>query len=79
MDSTLIYHYVTQFELIPKIGKFSIIFDTRPCEIDDLAVSSRQYPPHLSENEGLRLNDHIRIDRMIVSVPCHLCNEINKK
>ena len=28
--------------LIPQIGKFGIIFDTRPCEIDDLAVSSRQ-------------------------------------
>ena len=27
--------------LIPQIGKFGIIFDTRPCEIDDLAVSSR--------------------------------------
>ena len=29
--------------LIPQIGKFGIIFDTRPCEIDDLAVSSRQH------------------------------------
>ena len=28
--------------LIPQIGKFGIISDTRPCEIDDLAVSSRQ-------------------------------------
>ena len=27
---------------IPQIGKFGLIFDTRPCEIDDLAVSSRQ-------------------------------------
>ena len=26
----------------PKIGKFGIIFDGIPCEIDDLAVSSRQ-------------------------------------
>ena len=26
----------------PKIGKFGIIFDAIPCEIDDLAVSSRQ-------------------------------------
>ena len=29
--------------LIPQIGKFGFIFDTRPCEIDDLAVLSRQY------------------------------------
>ena len=29
--------------LIPQIGKFGIIFDTRPCEIDDLAVSSRHW------------------------------------
>ena len=27
--------------LIPQTGKFGIIFDTRPCEIDDLVVSSR--------------------------------------
>ena len=27
--------------LIPQIGKFGLIFDTTPCEIDDLAVSSR--------------------------------------
>ena len=27
---------------IPQISKFGIIFDTRPCEIDDLTVSSRQ-------------------------------------
>ena len=27
----------------PKIGKFRIIFDAIPREIDDLAVSSRQY------------------------------------
>ena len=45
MDSTLIYHYATQFELIFKIGNFGIIFDTRPFEINDLAVSSRHYPP----------------------------------
>ena len=30
--------------LIPQICKFRIIFDTRPCEIDDLAVSSRHGP-----------------------------------
>ena len=28
--------------LIPKISKLGFIFDTRSCEIDDLAVSSRQ-------------------------------------
>ena len=28
--------------LIPQIGKLGFIFDMRPCEIDDLAVSSRQ-------------------------------------
>ena len=28
--------------LIPQFGKLGFIFDTRPCEIDDLAVSSRQ-------------------------------------
>ena len=28
--------------LIPQIGKLGLIFDTRPCEIDDLTVSSRQ-------------------------------------
>ena len=34
--------------LIPQIGKFGIIFDTRPCEIDDLAVSSRHPAVHLA-------------------------------
>ena len=28
-----------------QIGKFGITFDTRPCEIDDLTVSSRQEAP----------------------------------
>ena len=42
VDSTRIYHYTLNSLLIPQIGKFGIIFDTRPCEIDDLAVSSRQ-------------------------------------
>ena len=37
--------------LIPQIGKFGIIFDTRPCEIDDLAVSSRQWS--LTDLKGL--------------------------
>ena len=39
---------LTLFTIIPlnsnhfhQIGKFGIIFDTRPCEIDDLTVSSR--------------------------------------
>ena len=27
---------------VHQIGKFGIIFDTRPCEIEDLAVSFRQ-------------------------------------
>ena len=31
--------------LNPQIGKFGIIFDTRPCEINDLAVSSREMAP----------------------------------
>ena len=31
----------------PKIGKFGIIFDAIPLEIDDLAVSSRQMAPLL--------------------------------
>ena len=34
--------------LIPQIGKFGIIFDTRPCEIDDLTVSSRHNVSSLS-------------------------------
>ena len=34
--------------LIPQIGKFGIIFDAIPREIDDLAVSSRQTSPSLS-------------------------------
>ena len=42
VDSTLIYHYTLQFTLNSQIGKFGIIFDMRPCEIDDLAVLSRQ-------------------------------------
>ena len=33
--------------LIPQIGKFGLIFDTRPCEIDDLAISSHQMPQRL--------------------------------
>ena len=32
------------------------------------------YPPHLSENDGLRLNDIIPIDHMLMSVPYHLRN-----
>ena len=36
------------------------------------------YPPNLSENEGLRLNILTRIDWTLVSVPCHMCNKINK-
>ena len=28
-----------------EIGNIGIIFDTRPCEIEDLAVSSRQMVP----------------------------------
>ena len=32
------------------------------------------YPPHLSENEGLRLNDFICINRTLLSVPHHLHN-----
>ena len=50
--------------LIPQIGKFDIIFDTRPCEIDDLAVSSRQiasrYDGELFRNMNTRvLSEHI--------------------
>ena len=33
-------------QIIPQIGKFGLIFDTRPCEIDDIAVSSRPPPSH---------------------------------
>ena len=44
VDSTRIYHYTPQFSLNSQIGKFGIIFDAIPREIDDLAVSSR----HLS-------------------------------
>ena len=42
VDSTLIYHYTLYSLLIPQIGKFGLIFDMRPCEIDDLTVSYRQ-------------------------------------
>ena len=45
--------------LIPQIGKFGIIFDTRPCEIDDLAVTSRQCPSDLSEDQGPRFHHAI--------------------
>ena len=41
MDSTHIYIIPLNLSEFPKIGKFGIIFDTIPCEIDDLAVSSR--------------------------------------
>ena len=35
------------------------------------------YPSHLSESEGLRLNDLIHNDRMLMNVPRHLHNKIN--
>ena len=36
---------IVPFNLIyfHQIGKFGIIFDTRPCEINDLEVPSRQF------------------------------------
>ena len=69
--------------LIPKIGKFGIIVDTRPCEIDDLAVSSRQSSRYTSggvewlvvELPKLRLtlsagpNIHVRILEPISGLP----------
>ena len=45
MDSTHIYHYTLNSSEFLKIGKFGIIFDAIPREIDDLAVSSRQMAP----------------------------------
>ena len=48
--------------LIPQIGKFGIIFDTRPCEIDDLAVSSRQ-SHHLRRDKNGKIVPHKKNDR----------------
>ena len=45
-----------------QIGKFGIIFDTRPCEIDDLEVSSRQHGVMWS----------VRLRDLIAIVDCHL-------
>ena len=47
VDSTLFTIIPFNSLLIPQIGKFGLIFDTRPCEIDDLAVSSCQMAPLL--------------------------------
>ena len=38
--------------LIPQIGKFGIIFDAIPHEIDDLAVSSRQYAQAIIQGQA---------------------------
>ena len=45
--------------LIPQIGKFGLIFDTRPCEIDDLAVSSRHLTFHAFLDYNLKMH-HLR-------------------
>ena len=39
--------------LIPQIGKLGLIFDTRPCEIDDLAVLSRHLSSSMNEKTYL--------------------------
>ena len=62
MDSTPIDYYAPQFELVSSIGKFGIIFDTRPCEINDLAVSSRQCP----------INAHTSLQALTSSMLSHL-------
>ena len=48
VDSTLIYHYTLNSNNLHRIGKFGNIFDTRPCEINDLAVSSRHVSIYFS-------------------------------
>ena len=53
---------------IPKIGKFGIIFDTRLCEIDDLAVSSRQ----LTEDQFNPIDRLSRQPGGCQAIPCAL-------
>ena len=46
--------------LIPQIGKFGIIFDAIPREIDDLAVSSRQI-----DREGIEVKPVDCMDKLV--------------
>ena len=52
--------------LITQIGKLGLIFDTRPCEIDDLAVSSR----HLFVGYSIRTSNYP--ERIVLSNPSHM-------
>ena len=49
-----------------QIGKFEIIFDTRPCEIDDLAVSSRHETTWIVYSLNLLIEKSSRLDFMFI-------------
>ena len=73
VDSTRIYHYTLNSLLIPQIGKFGIIFDTRPCEIDDLAVSSHHRGEMRSSLGVVKLGIlHLRLSRGLDARGCRL-------
>ena len=59
------------------MGKFEIIFDTRPCEIDDLAISSRQAPILQSPNWDLPFE--IMCDTSDYAVGAVLGQRLDKK
>ena len=59
------------------MGKFEIIFDTRPCEIDDLAISSRQAPILQSPNWDLPFE--IMCDASDYAVGAVLGQRLDKK
>ena len=62
MDSTLIFTIIPFNSIhFHQIGKFSIIFDTRLCEINDLVVSSHQMAPLLG-NYGNFLSKLVNFD-----------------
>ena len=46
------YHYTINSRYIYQIGKFGLCFDTRPCEINDLVVSSRQVLVLIVSSDG---------------------------
>ena len=49
--------------LIRQFGKFGLIFDTRPCEIDDLAVSSRQIFEEIDSRNRDRLKFLAKVEK----------------
>ena len=61
MESTLIYITPVNSNNFHQIGKFRNIFDTRWCEIDDLAVLSCQMAP-LRGNIGKVLMNLVNFD-----------------